>query len=106
MRESSKVCNEVTNAQFQCLRDLGQRFHCDLVFGAFNVPNVIARQICLLCQLFLTQTGFDPLGSDCLAENFGYFAALRHSLIANQELLEGTTKHTWYFSLAAPYGSL
>ncbi len=101
MSNASEIFNEITNTQFQCLCNLGQCFHRDLVFGSLNVSNIIACQIRLFGKLFLAQTGFGSFGSYRFAKDFGYFAALRHSLKGNQEHSEGTTKHTWYFPLAA-----
>lgn len=81
----SNFSDEIANPNFQGFCDPCQCLNCNLIFGAFDVADVIPRQVRFFRELFLAQTSLDPLGADGVAKNFGYFAAFWHNITAEQE---------------------
>jgi hypothetical protein len=81
----SEAFYQITDTNAQSSGYSSQHLHRDLIFGALDIADVIPRQISSFRELFLAQTSFDSPGADGFTEDFGYFAASRHNVIAKQE---------------------
>jgi hypothetical protein len=64
MRSKSDIPCKITKAAFERLGDLRERFKGAFLFSAFNVSDIIARQIGFFGQFLLAQTKFFPSGAD------------------------------------------
>jgi hypothetical protein len=74
MRLKLDIPRKISNAAFERFGNPCERFEGDLLFGAFDVPDVISRQIGFFGQFLLAQTKFFPPEADGFSHNSINFA--------------------------------
>jgi len=95
----SYIPNQVPDATFQSLGNLGEGFERDLFLRPFNVANIIPRQVGLFSQFFLAETSLLSFGADGFAQKpIDSARGHMHSLESKQKTLAELPTTSWYFS--------